>query len=99
MNSLLIQNVKLHNDITDIFFDGNRFYRIEPGMSVYADHVMDGTGKAAVPPFYKTTIHAAMTLFWGYAYDMELFTWLQDYIWTVEVRLTEEDVYTGTQLA
>ena len=99
MNSLLIQNVRLHNDITDIFIDGNRFYRIETGMSVYADHVMDGTGKAAVPPFYNTTIHVAMTLLWGYAYDMELFTWLQNYIWTVEVRLTEEDVYTGTQLA
>ena len=62
MNSLLIQNVRLHNDITDIFINGNRFYRIEPGMIVYADHVMDGTGKAAVPPFYNTTIHAVMTL-------------------------------------
>ena len=99
MSSLLIQNVRLHNDITDIFIDGNRFCRIEPGMSVYADHVMDGTGKAAVPPFYNTHTHAAMTLLRGYADDMELFTWLQDYIWLIEVRLTEEDVYTGTQLA
>ena len=98
MNSLLIQNVRLHNDITDIFIDGNRFYIIEPGMSVYADHVMDGTGKAAVPPFYNTTIHAAMTLLLGYADDMELFTWLQDYIWPIEGKLTEEDVYTGTKL-
>ena len=99
MSSLLIQNVRLHNDITDIFIDGNRFCRIEPGMSVYADHVMDGTGKAAVPPFYNTHTHAAMTLLRGYADDMELFTWLQDYIWPVEGRLTEEDVYTGTQRA
>ena len=68
-------------------------------MSVYADHVMDGTGKAAVPPFYNTHTHAAMTLLRGYADDMELFTWLQDYIWPIEGRLTEEDVYTGTQLA
>ena len=98
MSSLLIQNVRLHNDITDIFIDGNRFCRIEPGMSVYADHVMDGTGKAAVPPFYNTHTHAAMTLLRGYADDMELFTWLQDYIWPVEGRLTEEDVYTGTQM-
>ena len=40
-----------------------------------------------------------MTLFLGYADDMELFTWLQDYIWPIEGRLTEEDVYTGTKLA
>ena len=99
MNSLLIQNVRLHNDITDIFIDGNRFYRIEPGMSVYADHVMDGTWKAAVPPFYNTHTHTAMTLLMGYADDMELFTWLQDYIWTIDGRLAEEDVYTGTKLA
>ena len=75
------------------------FYVNGLGMSVYADHVMDGTGKAAVPPFYNTHTHAAMTLLRGYADDMELFTWLQDYIWPVEGRLTEEDVYTGTQLA
>ena len=63
MSSLLIQNVRLHNNITDIFIDGNRFCRIEPGMSVYAENV---TGKAAVPPFYNTIIHAAMKLLLGY---------------------------------
>ena len=61
--------------------------------------MIDGSGKAAIPPFYNTHTHAAMTLLRGYADDMELFTWLNDYIWPAEGRLTGEDIYAGTRLA
>jgi 5-methylthioadenosine/S-adenosylhomocysteine deaminase len=40
-----------------------------------------------------------MTLLRGYADDMELMDWLQDKIWPLEAKLTEEDVYHGTRLA
>lgn len=50
--------------------------------------VIDGSGKAIVPPFYNTHTHAAMTLLRGYADDMELFTWLNDYVWPAEAKLT-----------
>jgi 5-methylthioadenosine/S-adenosylhomocysteine deaminase len=43
--------------------------------------------------------HAAMTLFRGYADDLPLMEWLEGYIWPVERRLEDEDVYWGTRLA
>ncbi len=40
-----------------------------------------------------------MTLFRGYADDMELFEWLTQKIWPNEAKLTEDHVYWGTRLA
>jgi len=40
-----------------------------------------------------------MTLFRGYADDLPLQTWLAEWIWPLEAKLTDEDVYWGTKLA
>ncbi len=40
-----------------------------------------------------------MTLFRGFADDMPLKQWLEEKIWVLEAKLTEEDVYWGTKLA
>lgn len=99
MKNLLIRNVTLDGGVCDILINGNRIERIASGIQTPAGYVIDGTGKAAVPPFYNTHTHAAMTLLRGYADDMELFRWLNDYIWPAEGRLTGEDIYAGTRLA
>lgn len=31
--------------------------------------------------------------------DMELFTWLNDYVWPAEAKLTGDDIRIGTRLA
>ncbi len=64
-----------------------------------ADSVIDARGRAVVPGFVNTHTHAAMTLFRGYADDIPLQTWLADWIWPLEAKLTAEDVYWGTKLA
>ena len=100
MSTLLLKNVILDGKNTDVLIEGNRFKRIAPEIAGPADRVIDAAGrKALIPPFYNTHTHAAMTLLRGYADDMELFTWLNDYIWPAEAKLTEEDVYCGTRLA
>ncbi len=99
MNTLLIQRVRLDGAETDILIEGNRIARIAPEIAPGTARVIDGSGKAAIPPFYNTHTHAAMTLLRGYADDMELFTWLNDYIWPAEGRLAGEDIYAGTRLA
>jgi len=72
----------------------------EIGCAAYeADTVIDARRKALVPGFVNTHTHAAMTLFRGYADDLPLQTWLVDWIWPLEAKLTEEDVYWGTKLA
>ena len=100
MNSLLLKNVVLNNVVTDISICGKRFHRIAPGQENTVGEVIDCKGRYAIlPPFYNTHNHAAMTLLRGYADDMELFTWLHDYIWPAEAKLQEEDIYHGTRLA
>ncbi len=96
---ILIRKVQLNGVPTDVRIEGNRFVRIAPGLEPGNARVIDGSGKAIVPPFYNTHTHAAMTLLRGYADDMELFTWLNDFIWPAEAKLTGDDIYVGTRLA
>jgi 5-methylthioadenosine/S-adenosylhomocysteine deaminase len=97
--SILIRNVLLEGREVDVFIRGARFEQIGPGLDLKAERVLDGRGKAIMPSFVNCHTHAAMTLFRGYADDMELHTWLENYIWPMEGTLSEEDVYVGAKLA
>ena len=100
MKKLMLKNVVLNGQLTDIAISGKRFEKIAPAQDSSGYEIIDGRGKLAVlPPFYNTHNHAAMTLLRGYADDMELFTWLNNYIWPAEAKLTGEDVYAGARLA
>jgi 5-methylthioadenosine/S-adenosylhomocysteine deaminase len=66
----------------------------EPG-----DEVVDGGDLTLVPGLVNAHTHAAMTLFRGYADDLPLMEWLTEYIWPVEKRMDDDDVYWGTRLA
>jgi 5-methylthioadenosine/S-adenosylhomocysteine deaminase len=62
------------------------------------DEVIDGSGCVLMPGFVNAHTHLAMTLFRGYADDMPLKPWLEEKIWPIEMKLTEEDVYWGAML-
>ncbi|MGB9131966.1 MAG: amidohydrolase family protein [Methanosarcina sp.] len=64
-----------------------------------ADTVIDAEGSVVMPGLVNTHTHAAMTLFRGYADDLQLAEWLQQHIWPAEAQLTAEDVYKGSLLA
>jgi len=64
-----------------------------------AAETLDGTHLAAIPGLVNAHTHLPMTLLRGAADDYELQTWLFDHIFPLEAKLTEEAVYTGTQLA
>ncbi len=99
MSSISIENVILDGKNTCVRIEGNRFSRIG-GAPTAADTVIDCREKMAiVPPFYNAHHHAAMTLFRGYADDMELFKWLNEYIWPAEAQLSEDDICIGAKLA
>lgn len=99
MSSLLIKNVMLDGTIVDVYIEENRFSRIENGLDVNADQVIEGKRKAILPPFYNCHTHSAMTLLRGYADDLELFTWLNEHIWPMEAKLGPSDIYLGARLA
>ncbi len=66
----------------------------EPG-----DETLDAAGATLVAPLLNGHTHAAMTLFRGHGGDLPLMRWLQEKIWPVEAKLTDEDVYWGARLA
>ncbi len=63
------------------------------------DKVIDCRRMALIPGLINTHTHLAMTLFRGYADDLELQEWLEKKIWPLEKRLTPETCYNGTLLA
>lgn len=97
--SILIKNIELNKVKQDIFIVDNTISEIGFELSYPADKIIDGTDKAAVPGLVNGHTHAAMTLMRGYADDMPLMPWLQEKIWPLEDKLTEEDVYWGAKLA
>lgn len=97
--SIKIEQVRLGNDIVDVAIRGNVIDEIAPCIGGVFDTVIDGRGKYLTAPFYNTHCHAAMTLLRGIADNLELFDWLNNYIWPAENNLTAEAVYIGTKLA
>ncbi len=96
---ILIKNTETDHSKKDILIEGNKIARIEKQIDTPVDKVIDGTRKAVVPGMFNGHTHAAMTLMRGYADDMPLMPWLNDKIWPLEAKLTEEDVYWGAKLA
>ena len=84
----------------DLAVEGNRIRAVGKVPEDFSwDKMVDGSGKLAAPGFVNGHTHAAMTLLRSYADDMALMDWLQDKIWPVEDRMTEDDLYWGTMLA
>src|SRR2546422_2893484 len=66
--SILIRDVQVEGDVTQVYIEGNRI--VEIGKKREADTVIDGKGKIALPGFVNLHTHAAMTLFRGWGDDL-----------------------------
>lgn len=64
-----------------------------------ADDVIDGRGRCYLPGLVNTHGHAAMSLLRGYADDLNLQVWLEQKMWPMEGKFTEQDVHWGTTLS
>ena len=65
-----------------------------------ARDILDGTDRILMPGLVNGHSHAAMTLFRGIADDLDLMTWLTQYIFPMEGRFVDAGfVKTGTELA
>jgi 5-methylthioadenosine/S-adenosylhomocysteine deaminase len=64
------------------------------------DEVMDGRGMAIMPGFINCHTHAAMSLMRGFADDLPLKEWLENFIWPSEAAfMNRKNVALGTRLA
>lgn len=99
MDRLLLKGVLLDGRTRNILIEEKRFKDLEAPDEVADAKVLDASGTAVLPALYNTHTHAAMTLLRGYADDMPLQTWLQDYIWPFEDKLTPADIRRGSEIA
>ncbi len=86
----------------DILIGNGKFLKIADKVSAEDSagcEVVDCSDFAVLPAFYNGHTHAAMTLLRGYADDMELSRWLNEYIWPFEAKLTDEDIEIASRLA
>lgn len=59
---------------------------------------IDAKGKIVMPGLVNTHQHAAMSLLRGYADDLPLKEWLENWIWPVERHMSAHDIYVGALL-
>lgn len=97
--SILLRNIKLNHQITDIFIDNKHFQKISPNQSVNAQTTIDCRNLAILPAFYNNHSHAPMSIFRGISDDKNLFDWLNQDIWPREAKLTPEMIYTATRFS
>ncbi len=61
--------------------------------------IVDGKHLAFMPGLINTHGHTPMTLLRGYSDDQNLQVWLQEKMWPMEAKYTEEDTFNGAELA
>ena len=102
MGKILLRNIILNNQDSDILISDGLIAKIAPSGSLCDEaccaEVVDCEGKTAVPGFVNMHTHAAMSLMRGVGEDIAFHEWL-DRIWRLEEKIDEEYVYHGTKVA
>ena len=102
MGKILLRNIILNNQDSDILISDGLIAKIAPSGSLCDEaccaEVVDCEGKTAVPGFVNMHTHAAMSLMRGVGEDIAFHEWL-DRIWRLEEKIDDEYVYHGTKVA
>ncbi|MEE0435474.1 MAG: amidohydrolase [Peptococcaceae bacterium] len=107
MNKMVFRDVTmlLDDDLQvqqgDMLIENGRIVRIGNVDAKDAHDAVEfvrGEHYVIVPGYINTHTHVAMSLLRDYGGDLPLDTWLNQYIWPAEARLTDEDVYWGSCL-
>jgi 5-methylthioadenosine/S-adenosylhomocysteine deaminase len=107
LQSILIKNcdwVVTQNEKRDVLrnasisIENGTIRSVGESTSTSADLVLDGQSKIALPGLINAHTHLSMTLFRGFADDMQLQEWLEKKIWPLEAKLTDEACYVGALL-
>ncbi|MGI9557043.1 MAG: amidohydrolase [Solirubrobacterales bacterium] len=98
--TLAVTNAVYEGEQVGLRAADGRIAELGPNVEPHADdeHV-DAGGMALVPGLVNGHTHAAMTLFRGSDPGLPLMRWLEEYVWPIEAKLEDEDVYWGTRLA
>lgn len=98
--TLTVENALLDGERVEVRCENGAIAEIGNGIEAQpGDETVDAGGAHLLPPLVNGHTHAAMTLFRGSGGDLPLMPWLEEKIWPVEAKLSDEDVYWGARLA
>lgn len=84
----------------DIVMEDGLITEITGPREAHGDMIFDGMGETvALPGLINAHAHSAMTLLRGLAEELPLMEWLEQKIFPIEDRMTEEHVKIGSELA
>ncbi len=99
-HSLLIKNVLLDGEVTNIRSIDGKIVEIGKDITDEADSIIECSGsKAALPPMVNAHTHSAMSLLRGVGDDLHLMEWLEGRIWPIEAKMNPDDIYWGMKFA
>jgi len=106
MKSILIKNCTIltmteadEPMVGDLFIRDGKIAAMGPALTMEADEVIQAKGMAAMPGLINAHNHTPMSLLRGFSDDLILMDWLEKKMLPAEARMTEEDIYWGSQLA
>lgn len=86
-----------------LLMEGGRITKLVTGEVPDAElegyDIINGKHRLYMPGLVNTHGHTAMSLLRGYADDMDLKVWLEEYMWPNEAKFTAADVRAGTTLS
>jgi 5-methylthioadenosine/S-adenosylhomocysteine deaminase len=98
--TLAVENALLDREQVAVRCEDGKIAALGPEVAPRpGDETVDAGGAHLLPPLVNGHTHAAMTLFRGSGGDLPLMPWLEEKIWPVEAKLSDEDVYWGARLA
>jgi len=96
---LLTMNPRFEVLGADLVIRNGRIQEIGPARPEPGASVIDASGMLVLPGFIQTHVHLVQTLFRGVADSVPLLTWLERFIWPLEVAHDAESVRAATRLA
>lgn len=84
---------------SDLLIEESVIKKIEKNIDCKADKTIDADGMLLMPGFVNCHTHVGMSLFRNYGPETDLMTWLNDYIWPLEDKLTGNEVYVASKLS
>lgn len=86
----------------ELHVKGNRIAYVGPMLTEVEenwDREIDAQGNVIMPGFKNAHTHSAMTFLRSYADDLPLLEWLEEQVFPMEAKLTDEDIYHLSKLA
>lgn len=83
----------------DILIEDDIIQKIEKNIQCHVEKVIDATGKVIMPGLINTHSHVPMSIFRETLDGYHLQDWLEQKIWPMEEKLTNEDIYYASMLS